>query len=201
MARCCARRRCSCRRAASRWRRGAAIDTIGAGRAYYDSAEGYLYSPGRSAVLALSNGLITMLAPDAPQGPEQSAGSDRDRRLRRPVRPARPALHRGHAGRGHRRPLHPGRAGPLRRASAGAVGERRQCGQRAGAGRRLRARAAGRHDLEPGAAGSAAHGRRGFRRAGAGSTDADGQGLGQLLRNGGPERLGVACGQALGPAN
>ena len=48
---------------------GAAIDTIGAGRAYYDSAEGYLYSPGRSAVLALSNGLITMLAPDAPQGP------------------------------------------------------------------------------------------------------------------------------------
>ena len=31
---------------------GAAIDTIGAGRAYYDSAEGYLYSPGRSAVLA-----------------------------------------------------------------------------------------------------------------------------------------------------
>ena len=47
---------------------GAAIDTIGAGRAY-DSAEGYLYSPGRSAVLALSNGLITMLAPDAPQGP------------------------------------------------------------------------------------------------------------------------------------
>ena len=72
---------------------------------------------------------------------EQSAGSDRDRRLRRPVRPARPALHRGHAGRGHRRPLHPGRAGPLRRASAGAVGERRQCGQRAGAGRRCRARA------------------------------------------------------------
>ena len=51
---------------------GAAIDTIGAGRAYYDSAEGYLYSPGRSAVLALSNGLITMLAPDAPQGPESN---------------------------------------------------------------------------------------------------------------------------------
>ena len=63
---------------------GAAIDTIGAGRAYYDSAEGYLYSPGRSAVLALSNGLITMLAPDAPQGP----GAIRRERSRSALAPA-----------------------------------------------------------------------------------------------------------------
>ena len=181
---------------------GAAIDTIGAGRAYYDSAEGYLYSPGRSAVLALSNGLITMLAPDAPQGPESNPPG---------------AIEIGACAGLCARPARLYTEGTLAAATDGRfiLGEQARYGARqlalsvsavnAGSAQALAAAAArgaaGGHDLEPGAAGSAAHGRRGFRRAGAGSTDADGQGLGQLLRNGGPERLGVACGQALGPAN
>lgn len=47
---------------------GAGINTIGMGKAAYDSTDGYYYRPGDRAVVAVSNGWINMLAPVAATG-------------------------------------------------------------------------------------------------------------------------------------
>ncbi|KAF1047990.1 MAG: Heme/hemopexin-binding protein [Herbaspirillum frisingense] len=44
---------------------GAGINTIGAGKAPFDSREGYIYKPAAVSVLAASNGWLNMLAPQA----------------------------------------------------------------------------------------------------------------------------------------
>ncbi|MDW3715734.1 MULTISPECIES: filamentous haemagglutinin family protein [unclassified Pseudomonas] len=58
---------------------GASIDTLGQGAAPRDSRDGYIYKPGRNSVLAVSNGYLNMLAPDAanPQEPQKAPGSIR----------------------------------------------------------------------------------------------------------------------------
>ncbi len=43
---------------------GAGINTIGQGKAAYDSSDGFVYAPGTSGVLAVSNGWMDMLAPE-----------------------------------------------------------------------------------------------------------------------------------------
>ncbi|WP_197488240.1 filamentous haemagglutinin family protein [Bordetella ansorpii] len=43
--------------------RGAQISTLGQGAAYYDANQGYIYQPGATSILALSNGLLDMLPP------------------------------------------------------------------------------------------------------------------------------------------
>ncbi|WAF83488.1 filamentous hemagglutinin family protein [Metapseudomonas otitidis] len=45
---------------------GASINTLGLGAAPRDSRDGYLYKPGRNSVLAVSNGYLSLLAPDVP---------------------------------------------------------------------------------------------------------------------------------------
>ncbi|MNX03950.1 Heme/hemopexin-binding protein precursor [compost metagenome] len=54
---------------------GAGINTLGQGTAAYDATQGYIYAPGRSALLAVSNGQINLLAPDAPDAQGNGAGS------------------------------------------------------------------------------------------------------------------------------
>ncbi len=44
---------------------GAGINTLGQGPAAYDSTDGFIYAPGRNGLLAVSNGWLNMLAPDA----------------------------------------------------------------------------------------------------------------------------------------
>lgn len=58
---------------------GASINTLGQGDAPRDSRDGYIYKPGRNSVLAVSNGYLNMLAPDAanPQEPQKAPGSIR----------------------------------------------------------------------------------------------------------------------------
>ncbi|WP_271102978.1 filamentous haemagglutinin family protein [Pseudomonas tohonis] len=58
---------------------GASISTLGQGAAPRDSRDGYIYKPGRNSVLAVSNGYLNMLAPDAanPQEPQKAPGSIR----------------------------------------------------------------------------------------------------------------------------
>ncbi|NVZ54951.1 filamentous hemagglutinin family protein [Pseudomonas edaphica] len=51
---------------------GASINTLGRGKAAYDSDDGFIYRPGTRSVLAVSNGRLQMLAPvngDGPSGP------------------------------------------------------------------------------------------------------------------------------------
>lgn len=54
---------------------GAGINTLGQGAAAYDATQGYIYSPGRNALLAVSNGQINLLAPEAPDTQGNGAGS------------------------------------------------------------------------------------------------------------------------------
>ncbi|WP_434580935.1 filamentous haemagglutinin family protein [Pseudomonas sp. Z1-6] len=58
---------------------GASINTLGMGAVARDSHDGYIYSPGRNSVLAVSNGYLNMLAPSAPnpQEPDSAPGSIR----------------------------------------------------------------------------------------------------------------------------
>ncbi|WP_435438714.1 filamentous haemagglutinin family protein [Variovorax sp. RB2P76] len=44
---------------------GAGISTLGRGAAIYDSSAGYVYQPGQSSLLAVSNGRLDVLAPEA----------------------------------------------------------------------------------------------------------------------------------------
>jgi len=44
---------------------GASINTLGLGKAAYDSDDGFIYRPGAHSVLAVSNGRLQMLAPTA----------------------------------------------------------------------------------------------------------------------------------------
>ncbi|MCP1479050.1 filamentous hemagglutinin family protein [Pseudomonas chlororaphis] len=51
---------------------GASINTLGRGEAAYDSTDGFIYQPGLRSVLAVSNGVLQMLAPtegDISRGP------------------------------------------------------------------------------------------------------------------------------------
>ena len=54
---------------------GAGINTLGQGAAAYDAAQGYIYTPGRNALLAVSNGQINLLAPEAPDSQGNGAGA------------------------------------------------------------------------------------------------------------------------------
>ena len=54
---------------------GAAINTLGRGAASYDAGQGYAYDPGRSSMLAVSNGVLHMLAPSAADAQGNGAGS------------------------------------------------------------------------------------------------------------------------------
>jgi len=54
---------------------GAGINTLGQGAAAYDATQGYIYAPGRNALLAVSNGQINLLAPEAPDGRGNGAGA------------------------------------------------------------------------------------------------------------------------------
>ena len=54
---------------------GAAISTLGQGESVYTAAQGYIYKPGRSSVLALSNGRLDLLAPAAPDTEGNGAGT------------------------------------------------------------------------------------------------------------------------------
>lgn len=44
---------------------GASINTLGRGKAAYDSGDGFVYQPGNRGVLAVSNGRLQMLAPES----------------------------------------------------------------------------------------------------------------------------------------
>lgn len=54
---------------------GAGINTLGQGAAAYDATQGYIYAPGRNALLAVSNGRINLLAPEAPDSQGNGAGT------------------------------------------------------------------------------------------------------------------------------
>lgn len=54
---------------------GAGINTLGQGAAAYDATQGYIYTPGRNALLAVSNGQINLLAPEAPDSEGNGAGA------------------------------------------------------------------------------------------------------------------------------
>lgn len=54
---------------------GAGINTLGQGAAAYDATQGYIYAPGRNALLAVSNGQINLLAPEAPDSQGNGAGT------------------------------------------------------------------------------------------------------------------------------
>lgn len=47
---------------------GAGINTVGQGAKLYDSSNGYVYQPGGNSVLAVSNGWLDFMAPNAPDG-------------------------------------------------------------------------------------------------------------------------------------
>ncbi|WP_174984952.1 filamentous haemagglutinin family protein [Pandoraea commovens] len=53
---------------------GSGISTLGYGKPMWDSTLGYVYAPGSKAVLAVSNGRLTMLAPEA-GSPTEGAGA------------------------------------------------------------------------------------------------------------------------------
>ena len=53
---------------------GGGISTLGQGKAAWDSTNGYVYDPGASSVLAVSNGWLDMLAPSYSSDPRQGAG-------------------------------------------------------------------------------------------------------------------------------
>ncbi|TCL05858.1 filamentous haemagglutinin family protein [Sodalis ligni] len=55
---------------------GASINTLGRGAPAYDSLDGFIYNPGQSSVLAVSNGWLDMLAPTAatPTNPNRGPG-------------------------------------------------------------------------------------------------------------------------------
>ncbi|QQB35150.1 filamentous hemagglutinin family protein [Achromobacter deleyi] len=54
--------------------RGATLNTIGRGRAPYDSRDGYSYGAGTASLLAVSNGWLDVLPPAADQGANAGAG-------------------------------------------------------------------------------------------------------------------------------
>ncbi|MGQ2995711.1 filamentous haemagglutinin family protein [Variovorax sp.] len=54
---------------------GAGINTIGMGKAPYDSSAGYVYRPGAVSVVAASNGWLNMLAPEPQQDPSLPMGA------------------------------------------------------------------------------------------------------------------------------
>ncbi|MFY0182617.1 filamentous hemagglutinin family protein [Stenotrophomonas rhizophila] len=54
---------------------GAGINTLGQGAAAYDATQGYIYTPGRNGLLAVSNGQINLLAPEAPDTQGNGAGT------------------------------------------------------------------------------------------------------------------------------
>ncbi|WP_447774091.1 filamentous haemagglutinin family protein [Variovorax boronicumulans] len=54
---------------------GAGINTIGTGKAPFDSTNGYIYRPGSVAVVAASNGWLNMLPPQADHSSLEGAGS------------------------------------------------------------------------------------------------------------------------------
>ncbi|MGT2493615.1 hypothetical protein ACU4GD_31800 [Cupriavidus basilensis] len=67
---------------------GASINTLGRGKAAYDSGDGFVYQPGNRGVLAVSNGRLQMLAPESMTS--GSPGTHPGRQLRRgPLAPAR----------------------------------------------------------------------------------------------------------------
>ena len=54
---------------------GATINTLGRGAASYDASQGYAYNPGRGSMLAVSNGVLHMLAPTAADTEGNGAGA------------------------------------------------------------------------------------------------------------------------------
>lgn len=54
---------------------GAGISTLDGGASAYDSTLGYTYQPGRTSVLAVSNGQLNLLAPSAPDTEGNGAGA------------------------------------------------------------------------------------------------------------------------------
>ena len=53
---------------------GGGINTLGRGKAAWDSGDGYVYAPGTSSVLAVSNGRLDMLAPGVSADPRSGPG-------------------------------------------------------------------------------------------------------------------------------
>jgi filamentous hemagglutinin family protein len=53
---------------------GAGINTLGRGRAAWDSRDGFVYAPGTSSVLAVSNGWLDLLAPGFSTSPDNGPG-------------------------------------------------------------------------------------------------------------------------------
>ncbi|WP_454735810.1 filamentous haemagglutinin family protein [Cupriavidus necator] len=53
---------------------GAGINTLGQGKAAWDSTHGYVYEPGPLSVLAVSNGWLDVLAPTVSNDPERGPG-------------------------------------------------------------------------------------------------------------------------------
>lgn len=53
---------------------GAGINTLGRGRAAWDSRDGFVYAPGMSSVLAVSNGWLDLLAPEFSTSADDGAG-------------------------------------------------------------------------------------------------------------------------------
>lgn len=53
---------------------GGGINTLGRGAAAWDSGNGYVYAPGKSSVLAVSNGRLDMLAPGVSTDPRSGPG-------------------------------------------------------------------------------------------------------------------------------
>ena len=162
--------------------RGASINTVGRGAPGFDSSTGFTYRPGPASVVAVSNGWINLLPPDADQ-PPVGAGAIRIGACGPP-----PARARRSSIRKARSPSPPTRPSnwttpPATRALPDAGGRQRQCRQRAGAGRRGRARRpVQRADAEPDAARPPDGGRPAAWRAGAGNADAGRQRFLQLLQ-------------------
>lgn len=53
---------------------GAGINTLGRGRAAWDSRDGFVYVPGTASVLAVSNGWLDLLAPEFSRSPDDGGG-------------------------------------------------------------------------------------------------------------------------------
>ncbi|WDG78479.1 filamentous hemagglutinin family protein [Pseudomonas chlororaphis] len=56
---------------------GAGIDTLGRGASAYDSRDGFIYDPGRTSLLAVSNGWLDLLPPTPAQNGQVGPGSIR----------------------------------------------------------------------------------------------------------------------------
>ncbi|MGN7831444.1 filamentous hemagglutinin family protein [Pseudoxanthomonas sp. 22568] len=54
---------------------GAGINTLGKGASTFGAEQGYVYTPGQNSVLAVSNGALDLLAPDAPNSDGGGAGA------------------------------------------------------------------------------------------------------------------------------